>query len=83
MCPMILVGAKYKTPVLKFTGTPVSQQVQYMEIPYIKYLGLGQYRRLGSRENATTVWDLRELVPAASLWVLALKLCGQVFGLNP
>ena len=27
MCPMILVGAKYKTPVLKFTGTPVSQQV--------------------------------------------------------
>ena len=54
-----------------------------MEIRYVKYLGLGQYRRQGSRESATTVWDVWELVSAASLWVLALKLCGQVFGLNP
>ena len=53
-----------------------------MGIYYIKYLELGQYAVRGSRENATIVWDLRELVPAASLWVLALKFYGQVSGLT-
>ena len=67
---MILVEAKYKTPVLKFTGIQVSQQVlSIILVPCDMHVMRARNQRRG-RNGRTQVWDLRELVSAASLCVL-------------
>ena len=76
---MILVEAKYKTPVLKFSGIQLSQQVlkYYFSTPCDMHVMRARNQRRG-RNGRTQVWDLRELVSPANLWLLALKSCGQV-----
>ena len=53
-----------------------------MNKPYKEYLGLYQYPAGRLWEISSYVGDARELASRAGLWVLAVKLYGQVFGLN-